>query len=54
MVIILDGNSEIGAHVWIDLGISSVKGFDLDREQLKICHFFLEKTHFSLNVRKMF
>ena len=37
----LDGNSEIGARVWSDLGsvISSVKGICLDQEQSQIFHF---------------
>ena len=50
MVIKLDGNTEIRAHEW-NRYFNLFKAFLLDRQQLQILIYFLEKTRFSLHVR---
>ena len=48
MVLILDGNSEVGVHMWSDLGY--LQGNFLGRERSHIL-FFFQKRHIFLPIR---
>ena len=45
-MVLMFGNSEIGANMWGDFFY--VKDIDLDREQSQIGVFSLQKTHFPV------
>ena len=54
LVLISDGNSEIGAHVRSNLCSLVCLRHLLDREQSKIGNYSSEKTFFPTYARKMF
>ena len=54
IVLIFDGNLEIGGQVWSYFGYVICYGICLERERSECIFFFSEKTYFPLKVRKMF